>query len=329
MSVSPEKILPLREYETVSLSELVETYEFSSEEKDAILQTSTRFPLKITRHYAQLLANTTTGDPIRKIIIPSHEELARFDDDNALNCHADESQFQPVEGIVHRYPGKLLFFPTLACFAHCRFCYRSERKVEPLLSKAQLQSAFEYIRKNKEIRDVIVTGGDPFTLSVDHLDYILTEIRKCAHVEIIRIGSRVLAYAPQVITDEMLRMLAKHKPIFIKSSFMHPDEITSATEEKAAMLSDAGIVLLQQGPMLKGINNSKEVLIALYEKLARNRIIPYYLGYGMVSPGTRHFTVYKDEATRIIKQMENNTSGFCVPILLTLDPDNNKVRTRS
>ncbi len=312
--------------ETVGIDELGEYIRLTDDEREAAKRMEENFPFKISRYYAELIRGSDYDYPLRRVIVPSLEELIEYENQEEFDIHADESRYQPVEGIVHRYPGKLLFFPTLECFAHCRFCYRSGRRVASVLSKEKLDRAISYIRERSDIRDVVITGGDPLTLKLSRLEYILNEIRSIDHVEIIRIGTRVMAYAPEIVTPELARVTAKYKPVIMKLSFTHPDEITELCEEKLGILADAGIVLFQQGPLLKNINDSTEILKKMYEKLAKNRVIPYYAGYGNYTPGTKHFTVFREEAVKLVSSLENKTSGFCLPTLMTLDEKDGKTR---
>jgi lysine 2,3-aminomutase len=227
---------------------------------------------------------------------------------------------------VHRYPGKLLFLPTLQCFGHCRFCFRSGHRVKAL-GRTKIDAAIDYIRKRTDVREVLVTGGDPLVLSLDILEEILARLRAIAHVQIIRIGTRAPAYAPHVVTREMTAMLAKYKPVFMSLSFVHPDEVTAYCAEKLNLLADAGIVLLQQGPLLKGINDDADVLRRMYEKLAQNRVLAYYAIYGILAPGIRHFMVGRSEARGLFQKLENTTSGYCLPHMITLDQRENKTRS--
>lgn len=312
--------------ETVGMEELEEYIRLTDEEREAARRMERIFPFKITRYYAELIRGSDCAYPLRRVIAPGLEELTPYENQEEFDIHADESRYQPIDGIVHRYPGKLLFFPTLECFAHCRFCYRAGRRVAAVLSREKIDAAISYIRERSEIRDVVITGGDPLTLKRPRLEYILDRIRGIDHVEIIRIGTRVMAFAPEIVTPGLARAIARFKPVIMKLSFVHPDEITELCEEKLGILADAGIVLLQQGPLLKNINDSTEILKRMYEKLVKNRVIPYYAGYGNFTPGTRHFTVHREEAVKLVSAMENNTSGFCLPTLITLDPKNNKTR---
>ncbi len=314
---------PRSAFDCLSEAELCKTMALSDDAADEIRTVAAKFPMKIPRYYAELMKD---HDVLQQIVVPSPQELIEYEDDATMDVHADESQYQPVEGIVHRYSGKLLFFPTLECFGHCRFCFRAGHRVKAL-SRRKLDKALKYIRQRKDVREVLVTGGDPLVLSPEALDDILGRLRAIDHIEIIRIGTRALAYAPQVITPDFVKMLSKHKPVFMTLSFVHPDEITPYCEEKLNMLSDAGIVMLQQGPILRGVNDDPAILKQMYEKLARNRVLAYYAIYGIFAPGVRHFIVNREEAKQVFMQLENNTSGHCLPHLITLDQNDNKTRS--
>lgn len=307
----------------ISSAELQMLLLLSADEMRPIEQAGRLFPMKITQYYAALM---TEHAVLRQVAVPSAKELIVYSDDADTDVHADESRYQPVEGIVHRYPGKLLFLPTLQCFGHCRFCFRAGHRVKAL-SREKIDVAIDYIRKRTEIREVLVTGGDPLVLPLPALEEIIAKLRAIKHVEIIRIGTRALAYAPDVITPELVAMLSRYKPVFLSLSFVHPAEVTSYCEEKLNLLADSGIVMLQQGPILKGINDDAVVLKRMYEKLARNRVLAYYAAYGIIAPGVRHFIVGRDKAKRLFAKLENNTSGHCLPHMITLDQSDNKTRS--
>ncbi len=306
-----------------TLTELKEMLHLSERQMKDLGKASSKFPMKIPLYYAELIKKHKL---LQRIVLPSMEELDTFEDDDTTDVHADESEYQPVEGIVHRYPGKLLFLPTLKCFGHCRFCFRSGRRIR-MLGREQLNAALNYIKTRTDVREVLVTGGDPLTLPLENLEEILSALHAMDHVEIIRIGTRALAYAPHVITDEMVAMLAKYKPVFLSLSFVHPDEITPFCEQKLNLLADSGIVMLQQGPMLKGINDDAKVLKQLYEKLSKNRVLAYYAIYGIYAPGVRHFIVDRASAKQVFSKLENSTSGHCLPHMITLDQNDNKTRS--
>jgi lysine 2,3-aminomutase len=306
-----------------TLSDLKEMLHLTASEIQEIEKVSAKFPMKIPLYYAELM---TRSKVLQQIVVPSAKELVEYEDDAVTDVHADESKYQPVEGIVHRYPGKLLFLPTLNCFGNCRFCFRSSQRIK-MLGREKLDAALRYIESRTDIREVLVTGGDPLTLPMDVLEEILARIHAIDHVEIIRIGTRALSYAPHVITPELVEMLAKYTPVFLSLSFVHPDEITPYCEQKLNMLADSGIVMLQQGPILKGVNDDANVLKQMYEKLARNRVLAYYAIYGIYAPGVRHFIVNRERAKHLFMELENSTSGHCLPHMITLDQNDNKSRS--
>lgn len=306
--------------------QLAEYVTLTDAENEGICKCRPIMPMKITKHYAELLDRDNPDDPLRKLVIPSVEELVRYPDDEAVDIHRDEAGYQPVEGIIHRYPGKVLLMYTTACFSHCRFCFRSE-KVASTLDGRRLDKAIGYLRKNESIRDVIFTGGDPMHGNPERLEHALYEVRSIPHVEIIRITTRAPIFAPEIFTDELIRMLSWFKPLVMITSFIHPRELSDEVCSVLDRLSDAGIVLLQQGPILKGINDDVDTLRTMYEKLVQHRTMPYYATWGIVSPGNRHFTLDGESARKLITQLENTTSGFCIPHLSTLDQNNNKTRS--
>ncbi len=309
----------------ISMAELQMMLLLNNHEMQQIRAAGRKLPMKIPRYYAELM---TSHAALRPIVVPSPEELVEYDNDAATDVHADESKYQPVDGIVHRYPGKLLFLPTLQCFGHCRFCFRAGHRIKAL-SREKIDTAIDYIRKRTDVREVLVTGGDPLVLPLEAIEEILARIHAIDHVEIIRIGTRALSYAPRVITSELVAMLARYKPVFMTLSFVHPAEVTAFCAEKLNMLADSGIVMLQQGPILKGINDDADVLKQMYEKLAKNRVLAYYAIYGIFAPGIRHFIVNRQEVRRLFAQLENTTSGHCLPHMITLDQSENKTRSVS
>lgn len=303
-----EELLPLTEAERAAADRL---------EQD--------FPLKVTEHYLRLLDPDDPDDPLRKLVIPSPAELAHRPGEEQDDVHADEARYQPCPGIVHRYPGKLLLMPTLACTGHCRFCFRKGHKVQEL-TRADRARALDYIRGDPSIRDVVVTGGDPLALSDERILPLLREVRAIPHVQLLRLTSRVPIYDPARITEALVEGLAALKPFYLILSFVHPREITPALEAGLDRLADRGVVLLQQGPLLKGVNDDPLVLQELYERLAALRVRPYYAAWGMCAPGAEHFMIDGPTAARLMGALENQTSGFCIPHLITV-AGGEKVRT--
>jgi lysine 2,3-aminomutase len=298
-------------------SELERIIRLTEGEKRAIDGMAQVYPTLVTRHYLSLLRPDDPSDPLRRVVIPSEEELRHRPGEDDDDVHADEARYQPCPGIIHRYQGKLLLLPTLGCPAHCRFCFRKGGKLARL-SQEEADTALDYIRRDETIRDVIITGGEPLMLPDDELDFWVRSVRAIPHVQIIRITTRFPIYIPSRITESMVRMLAEHKPLYMIFSFVHPREITPDLAERIGMLADAGIVLLQQGPILRGVNDSPATLKELYERLAALRVLPYYAIWGIHAPGAEHFLVRGERASEILGALENKTSGFCVPHLITI-----------
>ena len=298
-------------------SELERIIRLTDDESRAIDELQDEYPLKVSRHYLSLISPADPNDPLRRVVIPTTAELRHRPGEEDDDVHSDEARYQPCPGIIHRYPGKLLLVPTLACASHCRFCFRKGGKVKHL-TQDESDQALDYIRRDESIRDVVITGGEPLILSDDELYHWVSALRAIPHVEIIRITARAPIYTPSRVTESLVKMLAEHKPIFMTLSFVHPREITPEVERSINMMADAGIVLLQQGPLLKGVNDNAAVLKSLYERLAALRVLPYYAIWGIHAPGAEHFLVDGPEASTILGSLENKTSGFCVPHLITI-----------
>ena len=298
-------------------SELERIIRLTEGEKRAIDELKDVYPLLVTRHYLSLLKPDDPTDPLRRVVIPSDEELRYRAGEEGDDVHADEARYQRRPGIIHRYPGKLLLLPTLGCPSNCRFCFRKGAKLQRL-SQEEADAALDYIRREESIRDVVITGGEPLMLTDDELEFWVASVDAIPHVEIIRITSRFPIYVPSRITESLVRMLSEHKPLYMILSFVHPREITAELAERITLMADAGIVLLQQGPILRGVNDDTATLKELYERLAELRVLPYYAIWGIHAPGAEHFLVGGERASRLLGALENKTSGFCVPHLITI-----------
>ena len=276
-----------------------------------------RFAFKATSHYLSLIESK--DDPIYKQIIPDPRELElnpRFSCD-PLN----EDEDSPAEGIVHRYPDRVLFLVSNTCFAHCRFCTRTRKVSHPDSIKTdEYKEAFDYIRKHTEIRDVIVSGGDPLCLSDSKIDYILSSLRSIEHIEVIRIGSRATCFQPKRITDELCSILKKYHPLYMNCHFNHPRELTKEACEALAKLADSGIPLGCQTVLMKGVNDDPVIMKELMKKLVRNRVRPYYIFMMDKIEGGEHFRTSLDTGINIIDKLRGWTSGICVPQLVIDSP---------
>jgi len=295
-----------------TIDELKKIMKLSQKEIMAINNLKGRLPLRITPYFASLIYKTGFSHPLRRNVIPVVEELIHTSAEQPDPLH--EKAFSPVKGIVHRYPDRVLFTVTQVCSNYCRYCTRSH-SVGRLdrLGKQDFEKAFSYIGAHSEIRDVLVSGGDPLTLSDEVLDYILFNIRRIEHVEIIRIGTRVPVVLPQRITDKLLAILRKYHPLYISLHFSHPAEITPECTRACTLLADNGFPLGSQTVLLKGINDNIAVMRELMHKLLKIRVKPYYLYQCDLIPGSGHFRTSVRKGIEIIKGLRGFTSGYAVP----------------
>jgi lysine 2,3-aminomutase len=295
-----------------SLEDLQKIMKLTDKEVMAINNLKNRLPLRITPYFASLIYDSTPTHPLRRIVVPVLEELIQHSNEQSDPLH--ESSFSPVKGIVHRYPDRVLFTVTQFCSAYCRYCTRSHSvgKLDKL-NKQNYEKAFEYISKHTEVRDVLISGGDPLTLSDETLDYILGRIRSIKHVEIIRIGTRIPVVLPQRITDGLINVLKKYHPLLISLHFSHPLEITEDCARACNKLADGGFPLGSQTVLLKGINDNIPVMKELMHKLLMIRVRPYYLYQCDLIPGSGHFRTTVKKGLEIIKGLRGFTSGYAVP----------------
>jgi lysine 2,3-aminomutase len=287
---------------------------FNSKEKIKIEDTIKKFPLSITPYYLSLIdTNDYKTDPIFKQSFPNPNELffSKYDKNDPLSEEMDS----PIIGITHRYPDRVLFLISNTCSMYCRHCTR-KRKVgdlDTIPTRTDISKGINYIEKTPEIRDVLLSGGDPFMLSTDYLDWILTKLQNISHVEVIRIGTRVPAVLPYRVTDELVNMLKKHHPIWINTQFNHPRELTTSSKESIKKLADVGIPLGNQSVLLAGVNDCPRIMKKLVQKLVENRIRPYYLYQCDLSEGLTHFRTPIGKGIEIMEHLIGHTSGFAVP----------------
>ncbi len=295
-----------------SLEGLRKIMRLSEKEIMAVNNLKGRLPLRITPYFASLIYNSEPSNPLRRIVVPVVEELIQLPDEKSDPLH--EASSSPVKGIVHRYPDRVLFTVTQVCSSYCRYCTRSHSvgKLDKL-GKSDFERAFDYIRSHKEVRDVLISGGDPLTMSDEMLDYILKNIRNIPTVEIIRIGTRVPVVLPQRITDNLIAVLRKYHPLFISLHFTHPDEITKECADACNKLADGGFPLGSQTVLLKGINDNLEVMKELFHKLLMIRVRPYYLYQCDLIPGSGHFRTSVRKGIEIMKGLRGFTSGYAIP----------------
>lgn len=281
-----------------------------------LILVSLRYPVRITQYYKSLIKEK--NDAIWKQSMPSIKEL----EDSGITDPLGEEHNSPVKCIVHRYPDRALFYSTSECAMFCRFCTR-KRKVgqTDTVSKEDWNEGFEYIKKHTEIRDVVVSGGDPLTLSDENLDFILSNLRKIKHVQIIRIGTRMPVVNPKRITDKLCSILKQHHPLYINTHFNHPDEITDESTEACNKLANVGIPLGNQSVLLKGVNDDIATMKLLMQKLLEIRVKPYYIYMMDLVQGACHFRTSLQAGLDIIEGLRGHTSGMAVPQLVIDAPN--------
>ncbi|MDD4028655.1 MAG: lysine 2,3-aminomutase [Caldisericia bacterium] len=298
----------------------VETFEkvlgiqFSAEEKEDLQKTVNKFPVSITPYYLSLIdTKNMNEDPVFRQSFPSVQELevSRCDMKDPLSEDADS----PVPCITHRYPDRVLFLVSNTCAMYCRHCTRKRKvgDIDSIPDREQILKGIQYIKETKQVRDVLLSGGDPFLLSDEYLDWILTELQAIDHIEVIRIGSRVPAVLPFRITDSLVNVLKKHQPVWVNTQFNHPREITKSSRTALRKLADAGIPLGNQSVLLACVNDCPRIMRALVHKLVANRVRPYYLYQCDLSEGLSHFRTPIGKGIEIMESLIGHTSGFCVP----------------
>jgi lysine 2,3-aminomutase len=298
-----------------TIEELEQIIDLTDEEREG-LGTDGLFRVDITPYFASLLEPDDPMGPVRHQIIPKKYERVTFDSMMADSLAEDEHS--PVPGLVHRYPDRVLMLVTTQCASYCRYCTRSRVVGDPSanFSRADHEAQLDYIRRTPQVRDVLLSGGDPLTMAPRLLDNLLAELRAIPHVEIVRIGSRVPIFLPQRIDDELTGMLRKHHPLWINIHVNHPREITPELSRALARLADAGIPLGNQAVLLRGVNDSPEVQLALVHKLVKNRVRPYYLYQCDLVQGAGHFRTPVSVGLEILEALRGHTSGFAVPLYI-------------
>lgn len=291
----------------------------STEEIEDIKAVSKVFRWAISPYYLSLIHPNNPMDVIKLLSVPSFLELE--DSIHDLDPMAEEYT-NPAGFITRRYPDRLIINVTNECAMYCRHCQRRRNigDVDKVSPKAKIQESIDYIKENNEIRDVLITGGDPLTMANLNLEWMLKELRSIPHVEIIRIGSRTPVTMPMRITDKLVAMLKKYHPIYLNTHFNHPMEITEESKQACEKLSNAGIVLGNQAVLLNGINNDKYVMRCLNQELLKIRVRPYYLFHAKTVKGTTHFNTSIDDGIEIMEYLRGYTSGLAIPYYIVNAP---------
>lgn len=283
----------------------------SDETANVIQKISEKYRWATTPYYLSLMDYEDMNYPINLMAIPSKGELV---DEGELDPMAEEYT-NPAPCITRRYPNRLIINVTSSCAMFCRHCQRRRKigECDRIESEDRIDAAIEYIKNTPEIRDVLITGGDPMMLPNEMLEAIIKKVRAIEHVEIIRIGTRVPVTMPQRITPELCEMLKKYHPLFINVQFNHPGEVTSEARFACEMLSNAGIPLGNQMVFLKGINNNKYIVQLLNEQLLTMRVRPYYIFHPKQVKGTKHFEIKVEDGLAVMKYLRGHTSGLAIP----------------
>ena len=296
-----------------SLADLEQHLNLTDVERAGVLLAGTKLAMSITPHFFNLIDRDDPDCPIRRQVIPRIEEGWTAPEEMADPC--GEDSHMPVPGLVHRYPDRVLFLVTDRCASYCRYCTRSRvvSGVGEQHLETQWEPAFNYLEEHTEVRDVLLSGGDPLLFSDARLDKILTRLRSIPHIQFVRIGSRIPIFLPQRITTELCTMLKKHHPLFISIHSNHPRELTSEVRDALGRLADAGIPLGNQSVMLRGVNDSVEVQKALVHKLLMCRVKPYYLYQCDLINGSAHLRTPVAEGVAVIEGLRGHTTGYAIP----------------
>lgn len=296
-----------------TLAQLEQHLNLSDEERSGVLLSGSKLAMAITPHFFNLIDRDDPNCPIRQQVIPRIEETWEADYEMSDPC--GEDSHMPVPGLVHRYPDRVLFLVTDRCASYCRYCTRSrvvsgagDQELE-----TNFEAAFQYLEEHTEVRDVLLSGGDPLLFSDGKLEKILKRLRSIEHIEFLRIGSRIPIFLPQRITTSLCDMLKKYHPLFISVHANHPRELT--TEVKAALerLADAGVPLGNQSVFLKDVNDDVETMRALVHKLLMCRVRPYYLYQMDLIKGSAHLRAPIAKGIEVIEGLRGHTTGYAIP----------------
>ena len=294
----------------ITTAEEIEKFIVLDEHEVTALKRGSTF--SVTPHYARLLNGE--GGSLRRLVIPTEFEyiLGRGEETDSL-C---EEKYRPVPGVIHRYPHKMLLMATNFCASKCRYCTRSRlvsEDVRSVVCDKTLDEAFAYLRRTPEIRDVLISGGDPLTLPDEKIDRILGELAQIKHVEFVRIGTKTPVVLPQRFTPDLIGILKKYRPLFMSLHFIHPAELSPETITACNKLADAGIPLGSQTVLLKGVNDNPEILYKLFTELIKSRVKPYYLYQCDPIPGSEHFRTPIEAGLGIMRSLLGRTTGYAIP----------------
>ena len=296
-----------------TLEQLEQVIHLSDDEKEVVSRSLNQMRMAITPYYASLMAYDDPRCPIRMRAVPTMAESKTAAEDLLDPLHEDVDS--PTPGITHRYPDRALFLITDQCSMYCRHCTRRRYagELDQPRKQSEIEDAIAYIRETKCIRDVLLIGGDPFTLSTHRLEEIIARLYEIPHVEMIRYGTATPAVLPQRINDSLVNMLKKYQPVWINTHFNHPKEITPRVRQALAKLADAGFALGNQSVLMRGLNDCPYIIKELCQRLVENRVRPYRLYQCDLSSGISHFRTSISTGIQIIEHLSGHTTGFAVP----------------
>jgi lysine 2,3-aminomutase len=302
-----------------SLEDFEPILELTESERTA-LSAKDLFRVDITPYFVSLIDPKDPNDPIRRQVIPTAAEMTKFT--GMMEDSLSEDAHSPVPGLVHRYPDRVLMLVTTQCASYCRYCTRARivGDSNATFSRGEIDAQIDYLERNPQVRDVLLSGGDPLVLAPKMLEELLTRLRAIPHIEIIRIGSRVPVFMPMRVTDELCDMLAQFHPLWMNIHVNHPNEITRELAEATDKLSRAGIPLGNQSVLLSGVNDCAHVQRKLVQDLVRIRVRPYYLYICDLIEGGGHFRTPVSKGIEIIEGLRGHTSGFAVPTFVVDAP---------
>lgn len=287
-------------------------------EEEGIKRSNGRLKVSITPYVLSLIDPNDPNCPIRKQLIPTIDELKVSKEELVDPC--GEDSHSPVPGLVHRYPDRVLFLITHTCAVYCRYCTRSrivgdEEPSKPM-SRENFEKVYEYLKEHTEVRDVLISGGDPLMLKTKTLEYYIKKLRSLEHIEIIRIGTKIPSVMPMRIDDELVNMLKKYHPFYMSIHFSHPKELTPEVKEACERLANAGIPLGSQTVLLNGVNDNADTMKTLMHELMKIRVRPYYLYQCDPVVGTNHLRTPVSVGIDIIENLRGHTTGYAVPTLV-------------
>ncbi len=292
----------------------------SEDEVRAIRESEGEFRLAVTPYYAALVDPDDPTCPIRKQAVPGVGELAVYPGE--MKDPLAEERDMRAPGVTHRYPDRVLFYVSPTCAMYCRHCTRKRKVSRPdtAVTDAEIEKGIAYIRAHPEVRDVVISGGDPLTLDDDRVERIVARLREVPHVEILRLGTRVPVTLPQRITPALVERLRRYQPLYVNTHFNHPRECTREAYLACSLLADAGFPIGNQMVLLRGVNDDPEVVKALNHRLLMMRVKPYYIYMCDMAQGISHFRTSIAKGLEIMEALRGWTSGLAVPYLVVDAP---------